>query len=196
MKTNNLHQSSLNLSLQSYQIYIFPATATNTFITPASNITQIGFIFTLSDDRRSGRGSGISEGIAAGDGGNRTVYPTPRYAVFKRTGRKCGDDTVFARCDPNPAAEGTSSGDNSTWDDGSAWKREGAAGRSQCRDAESFTGKEPEAVWALWQQDLYRWRGSRMSRMYGETSSKCWIWAGDRAWGCSVESNGFSVKNY
>ena len=47
MKTNNLHQSSPNLSLQSYQIYIFPATATSTFITPASTITQIGFIFTF-----------------------------------------------------------------------------------------------------------------------------------------------------
>lgn len=64
----------------------------------------------------------------------------------KRTGRKCGDDTVSARCDPNPAAEGTSSGNDSTWDDGSAWKRERAAGRSQCRDAEPFSGEEPEAV--------------------------------------------------
>ena len=71
---------------------------------------------------------------------------TEDLAVFKRTGRKCGDDTVFARCDPDSAAEGTSSGNDSTWDDGSAWKRERAAGRSQCCDAESFTGKEPEAV--------------------------------------------------
>lgn len=75
-----------------------------------------------------------------------TVHPTPRHAVCKRTGRKCGDDTVSARCDPDPAAEGTSSGNDSTWDDGSAWQRERAAGRSQCCDAESFTDKEPEAV--------------------------------------------------
>lgn len=47
MKTNNLHHCSPNLSLQSYQIYIFPAIATSTFITPASTITQIGFIFTF-----------------------------------------------------------------------------------------------------------------------------------------------------
>ena len=44
------------------------------------------------------------------------------------------------------AAEGTSSGNDSTWDDGSAWKRERAAGRGQCRDAEPFSGEEPEAV--------------------------------------------------
>ena len=100
----------------------------------------------LEVDRGSCRGSGISEGITAGDGGDRTVHSTPRHAVCKRTGRKCGDDTVSARCDPDPAAEGTSSGNDSTWDDGSAWQRERAAGRSQCCDAESFTDKEPEAV--------------------------------------------------
>ena len=86
------------------------------------------------------------EGIAAGDGGDRTVYPTPRYAVCKRTGRKCGDDTVFARCDPDSAAEGTSSGDNSTWYDGSTRQGKRSASRGECCDAEPFSGEEPEAV--------------------------------------------------
>ena len=65
---------------------------------------------------------------------------------FAKNRQEVWRDTVFARCDPDSVAEGTSSGDNSTWYDGSTRQGKRSAGRGECCDAEPFSGEEPEAV--------------------------------------------------